>query len=302
LQIAPTRSIRLRTEIPGPVARELLARHAKIASLTEEPFPIIAKKAHGTLIYDVDGNVLIDFSGRAGLTGYTPDHLVETLRDGVENLIDVPNGTSKAAIELAERLVSLVPGAEKAMLYADEFMMLDAFGKIMELNPNAYINDELKTGFGKTGEFWNDAHPADAFLLQDFAAGFPIYAVVGRAEWLDQLRWNSNAPALTCAAALSVIDYIIANDLPRRAAQIEERFLEKAEEWGHPTQLWGRGVLRGISLKSREARDRAYTKALNNGLILGKWHDVDLSVEPPLMCPEEQLNEALDVLRDALDW
>jgi 4-aminobutyrate aminotransferase-like enzyme len=311
LQIAPTRSTRIRTEIPGPVARDWLARHAKIEpAATEDPrgtvatpevFPIVPQKAHGTLVYDVDGNVFIDFSGRAGVTGYTPDHLLDTLRDGVENLIGFPGYTTNpAAIQLSEKLLSLVPGAEKVLLFDTMGNVSDTLHKI---DPTATIDtDETRFGFGRTGKFW--LHPeADALVLYDFAAGLPISAVVGKAALLDRIgHLGTGASPLACAAALSVINYILDNDLPRRALQIEQRIKEEIASWGHADAVAGAGVMGFVWVDSLEKAKHAYHKARQNGLILAGWANSRLRYEIPLMCPEEQLNEALDILRDALDW
>lgn len=300
LQIAPTRSIRLRTEIPGPVAREWLARFAK-GSAPELELPIVPQKTHGTLVYDVDGNILIDFSGGAGLTGYTPDHLVEALRDSVENLIDLPDGTNQAAIKLSERLVSLVPGAERALLFGTN----DISGRLLfSFNPKLRIADESQTGLGRTGKLWSYDATFDVVLMKNFAAGLPITAIIGNDALLDgRIPFlERRPPAMTCIAALSVIDYILANDLPRRALQIEARVKEEFATWGHADVVRGQGVLLEMRLDSPKTIQRVYNAALQNGLVLKVFDKTRLLIQPPLMCPEEQLNEALDVLRDALDW
>lgn len=271
---------------------------------TPEVHPVVPKKVHGALIYDVDGNVLIDFSGRAGLTGYTPDHLLETLRDGVENLIDFPGyTTSQAAIALSERLISLIPNAERVVLFNSESEMAGIADHLKKIDPNAIISDQQWHGFGRTGTLWALPEPPDAVLLENFAAGLPIAALVGRASLLDHIgNRGGYASPLACAAALSVIDYIITNDLPSRALQIAARIEESFAEWGHAEDVMTLGVRAKVWLNSREIAKQVYDKALQNGLILQSWGGGDLRLEPPLMCPEEQLNEALDVLRDALDW
>ena len=57
-------SIRLRTEIPGPRSRELMARReAAVARGAGCSVPVFVESASGALVTDVDGNVLIDFAG-----------------------------------------------------------------------------------------------------------------------------------------------------------------------------------------------------------------------------------------------
>jgi len=61
------KTIQIRTEIPGPKSRALLARRE--AAIPRGPSlvtPIFAAKAEGAWIEDVDGNRYIDFAGGIG--------------------------------------------------------------------------------------------------------------------------------------------------------------------------------------------------------------------------------------------
>ena len=60
-------AIQVRTEIPGPRSRALMARRE--AAIPRGPYhatPIFAAKAEGALLEDVDGNRYIDFAGGIG--------------------------------------------------------------------------------------------------------------------------------------------------------------------------------------------------------------------------------------------
>src|SRR5260370_4618221 len=57
-------TIQIRTEIPGPKSRALMARRE--AAIPRAPYhatPLFAAKAEGAVIEDVDGNRFIDFAG-----------------------------------------------------------------------------------------------------------------------------------------------------------------------------------------------------------------------------------------------
>jgi len=61
------KTIQIRTEIPGPQSKALLARRE--AAIPRGPAlvtPIFAAKAEGAWIEDVDGNRYIDFAGGIG--------------------------------------------------------------------------------------------------------------------------------------------------------------------------------------------------------------------------------------------
>jgi 4-aminobutyrate aminotransferase/(S)-3-amino-2-methylpropionate transaminase len=121
--IAPTRSIRLRTEIPGPKSREILARReAAVGRGLSKSTSVVVERAHGALVYDVDGNVLIDFAGGIGVlaAGHTPQSVVDVLTEQVGQLLHMCEvvATSELYVQVCERLNALVPGdsAKKTIL------------------------------------------------------------------------------------------------------------------------------------------------------------------------------------------
>lgn len=108
-------AIHLRTEIPGPNSRALIARREAAtppgaARLT----PIAIAEAHGAVVVDVDGNRLIDMAGGIGTlaVGHTPGKVVEALQAQAAKLIHMCAivATYEPAIALAERLNALAPG------------------------------------------------------------------------------------------------------------------------------------------------------------------------------------------------
>ena len=108
--------IRLNTEIPGPQARDLLARRqaatpAGLARATD----VVVERAHGELIFDVDGNTLIDFAGGIGMlaVGHTPPPVVEAIAEQTQKFIHVCAlvATYEPYVRLAEMLNAITPGA-----------------------------------------------------------------------------------------------------------------------------------------------------------------------------------------------
>ncbi len=112
---ASARSILLRTEIPGPKSRALVARREAAsppgaAKLT----PIAIESAHGAVVTDVDGNRFLDLAGGIGVlaVGHTPASVVQALQAQAEKLIHMCAivATYEPAVALAERLNALAPG------------------------------------------------------------------------------------------------------------------------------------------------------------------------------------------------
>src|SRR5688572_23949646 len=115
--------IQLRTPIPGPKSVALLERRAAAVSRSlAQANPIAVRRAHGALVEDVDGNVLVDLAGGIGVlaVGHTPDAVVEALREQAGDLIHMCAivANYEPYVELAEELNRITPGtfAKKTLL------------------------------------------------------------------------------------------------------------------------------------------------------------------------------------------
>jgi 4-aminobutyrate aminotransferase/(S)-3-amino-2-methylpropionate transaminase len=122
--VAATRTIELKTEVPGPRSRDVLARlAASVAAPLQITFPIAAAHAHGATITDVDGNVFIDFAGGVGClnVGHTHPHVVAAAVEQVERFThtDFTVVPYEVYATLSERLLGLAPfsGPAKAAFF-----------------------------------------------------------------------------------------------------------------------------------------------------------------------------------------
>jgi 4-aminobutyrate aminotransferase / (S)-3-amino-2-methylpropionate transaminase / 5-aminovalerate transaminase len=107
--------IQIRTEIPGPKSRALLARRAAaVPRGVPAVTPIAVVHAEGALVTDADGNRLIDFGGGIGVvnTGHRHPGVVEAVRAQLDRFAHVcfPVSTYEPYVELAERLNRITPG------------------------------------------------------------------------------------------------------------------------------------------------------------------------------------------------
>jgi 4-aminobutyrate aminotransferase/(S)-3-amino-2-methylpropionate transaminase len=122
--MAVTRSIEVRTKIPGPRSQEIIARKEQVVA---EPLslvhPIVVADGHGAMLTDVDGNTFVDLTGGVGClnVGHSHPRIVEAAqqqlsRFGHTDFTIVPYETY---VELAERLIALSPltGPAKAAFF-----------------------------------------------------------------------------------------------------------------------------------------------------------------------------------------
>ena len=112
--MATTRVIEIRTEIPGPRSREILEReHRAVAWPLTVHEPIVAERARGATITDVDGNTFVDFIGGVGVVnvGHNHPRVVAAIVEQAERFLhtDFTVVPYEGYVELAERLGALAP-------------------------------------------------------------------------------------------------------------------------------------------------------------------------------------------------
>jgi 4-aminobutyrate aminotransferase/(S)-3-amino-2-methylpropionate transaminase len=110
-------TIDLRTEIPGPNSRALVARReAATPRGAAKATAIAIERAQGAVLTDVDGNTLLDLAGGIGVlaVGHCPPNVVQALQDQAEKLIHLCAivGTYEPYVRAAELMNEVAPGNE----------------------------------------------------------------------------------------------------------------------------------------------------------------------------------------------
>jgi 4-aminobutyrate aminotransferase/(S)-3-amino-2-methylpropionate transaminase len=112
--MATTRAIDIRTEIPGPRSREILARKERVVAAPLSIYaPIVIEEGHGATVTDVDGNTFVDFTGGVGClnVGHSHPRVVAAAQEQLERFshTDFTVVPYEVYVELAERLLALTP-------------------------------------------------------------------------------------------------------------------------------------------------------------------------------------------------
>lgn len=107
--------IQLKTPIPGPKSQDLLARRAAaVSAALYQSVPIAVARANGSLIEDVDGNILLDFVGGIGAlgVGHTPPTVSEAIKTQAEKYLHVCAivGNYEPYVAVCEQLNAITPG------------------------------------------------------------------------------------------------------------------------------------------------------------------------------------------------
>jgi 4-aminobutyrate aminotransferase / (S)-3-amino-2-methylpropionate transaminase / 5-aminovalerate transaminase len=122
--VSTTRTIDLRTAIPGPRSKEVLDRiDRSVAAPLSISLPIVAAEGRGAVLVDVDGNSFIDFTGGVGClnVGHAHPRVVQAAQDQLERFAhtDFTIVPYEVYVELAERLLERSPfrGPAKAAFF-----------------------------------------------------------------------------------------------------------------------------------------------------------------------------------------
>lgn len=185
------------------------------------------------------------------------------------------------------------------------------------------IDDEIQTGFGRTGRMFAAEHydlaPDLMTTAKSLAGGLPLGAVTGRSEIMDAAHvgglggtFAGNPVAL--AAANAVFDVLEHDQIPARGERLGERLR------GRLATLAGRvpaiGDVRGLGAMlamelvsdrttkepAKELASKLQAEALRRGLLLltaGSYGNV-IRILVPLTVEDAVADEGMDVLERAL--
>jgi 4-aminobutyrate aminotransferase len=112
----------IRTKLPGPNAQKILKGDAQYISPSyTRSYPLVAKRGHGSIIEDVDGNEFLDFSSGIAVcsTGHCHPEVVAAIQKQAAELIHM-SGTDfyyENMVTLGERLAKTAPMSGPVRVY-----------------------------------------------------------------------------------------------------------------------------------------------------------------------------------------
>jgi 4-aminobutyrate aminotransferase len=111
----------IKTELPGPKARALIARDAQVVSPSyPRDYPFVMSHGKGAEIWDVDGNRFLDFAAGIAVcsTGHSHPAVVHAIKDAAERFLHISSDYwHEGQVRLAERLDELSPMKEPSMSF-----------------------------------------------------------------------------------------------------------------------------------------------------------------------------------------
>lgn len=185
------------------------------------------------------------------------------------------------------------------------------------------IADEIQTGAGRTGTWFaieqSGVEPDMITMAKSMAGGFPISAVVGRAEVMDApapggLGGTYAGSPLSCAAALAVLDTFEKENLLQRSVELGARMSASLKRMAARNRciadVRGLGAMVAIELckdgdvkkPDADLTKRLCAEAATRGLILlscGTYGNV-VRILVPLTASNAIIDEGLAIIDDSL--
>ncbi len=172
-----------------------------------------------------------------------------------------------------------------------------------------YIVDEVQTGFGRTGKMFASQHhglqPDLLCLAKAIAGGLPMGAVLigPRVGALPKKAHGSTfgGNPLACAVALATIQYIEAEGLAERAAELGAHLQEGLRAISSPLvrEVRGLGLMVAIELKAKSA---PYLGALAERGVLALSAGANvMRFLPPLVIDREDVDVVIEKVRSSLE-
>jgi putrescine aminotransferase len=181
------------------------------------------------------------------------------------------------------------------------------------------IADEVQTGMGRTGRLFGVDHwdvipdimclgkaiGGGVMPLSAFISTPEIWKVLEKNPFLHSSTFGGNP--LACAAGIAAIHVTLAEDLPGKAAESGEYFLQGLREiqQRHPdsiVEVRGKGLLIGIEFTSTEFGYTVASGLFRRGVLVAGTllNAKTLRIEPALFIPKRDIDEVLNRLDDTL--
>ena len=223
--------------------------------------------------------------------------------------------------QIAAMIIEPVQGEGGFIVQPKEF--LAGLKALCEKYGILYINDEVQSGFARTGKMFAIEHfdvvPDLTTMAKSIAAGLPLSSVAGKAEIMDAppegyLGGTFGGNPVSCVAGLSTIDFIEKNNLCAKAGELGEKLMKQLkilqEKYENIGDVRGLGAMVAIEfVSSRKTKEPAkelvkhiVNEAFNMGLLLmsaGIYGNV-IRFLTPLIITEGQLEEGLSILERAI--
>jgi acetylornithine/N-succinyldiaminopimelate aminotransferase len=280
-------------------ALKLARKRAHGRGIAEPEVVVLDAAFHGRSIATLAATPRL---AREDLFGALPTGFVAVPRDDPDALrTAVRERTAAVLVEPIQGEAGVFPIADEVLVAARD--ACDEAGALL-------IFDEIQTGMGRTGSLWAyeqlPVRPDAMTAAKALGGGLPVGACVTDPEVGDVFEVGDHGSTfagapIAAAAALAALEVIDDPTLLRRARELGGRFMAQLGEIDSVAEVRGRGLMVGASLdRGLDAPDVA-RRALAGGLVINVPGPGMLRFLPPLVIGEDEVETAIQVIRDALN-
>lgn len=184
---------------------------------------------------------------------------------------------------------------------------------ICKRNNVLFIADEIQTGFGRTGRMfccdWENVEP-DVYIMGKAISGgfYPLSAVAADHSVMQVFNPGEHGSTfggnpLASAIGIAAIDVILNYDLPRRSFELGNYFKNELIKINSPyvKEIRGKGLFVGVEIKQECGTARPFCEKLfEKGILAKETHHQVIRFAPPLIITKEEIDWALDRIREVL--
>ncbi|HMR99855.1 MAG TPA: aminotransferase class III-fold pyridoxal phosphate-dependent enzyme [Anaerolineales bacterium] len=297
---------------------EAIEASIKIAKLfTGKSAFIVALKAfHGKTMGSLSMMGKADYRQPLGmLYGGQVYHIPFGDADALEKQLEI---CANVGIGVAGVLLEPIQGEAGAIVPPDDF--LPRVRAATKKHNVLLIADEVQTGLGRTGKLWGvnhwDVAPDIIATAKSLGGGvMPVSAVTTTEEIFKPMMYpnpfmhttTTGGGALACSAAIAAIHITLRDRLWEGAATKGSYLIEKVTELAEEfPQLYkkvtGKGLLIGQHFNTPELGYKVAAELFKRGvLVAGTLTSAQtIRIEPPLIIEQNEIDEGLNRLRDAV--
>lgn len=216
----------------------------------------------------------------------------------------------KAAITPNTAAFIMEPIQGEAGIKIPQAGFMKAAYELCQQNNVLFIADEIQTGLGRTGKMFACEHEGvvpDVYILGKALGGgvFPISCVLANDEILGVFNPGSHGSTfggnpVACAVSMAALDVLIDENLCQKSTELGEYLLQQLQAIDNPIikDVRGRGLFVGVELTEPA---RPYCEKLKElGILCKETHDTVIRFAPPLIISKEEIDEALQKIRQIL--
>ncbi len=226
--------------------------------------------------------------------------------DALEKELKDPN--------VAAFLVEPIQG-EAGIMVPEEGYLKKAYD-MCKANNVLFIADEVQTGIARTGKMlasdWEGVHPDVLILGKAISGGvLPVSAVLADDEIMLTIKPGEHGSTyggnpLAARVAIEALKVVVEEKLADNAQRLGEIFREEMKKIQQETdiieEVRGKGLLNAVVIRPKNGKTAwdVCVKMAENGLLAKPTHDHIIRFAPPLVITEEELREAIEIIRKSV--